>query len=72
MIVESIIFLIVFYLVFFVISACVEHFDRKKICDALCNLILFVQLKKCEKHLWRKVTFSKVAGNSSMGVFHVF
>ena len=32
------------------------------ICDALRNLVPFVQFKKREKHPWRSVTFSKVAG----------
>ena len=33
------------------------------------HLIPFVQYKKCEKHLWRSVTFSKVAdGNKSRKV----
>ena len=32
------------------------------ICDALHNLVPFVQLKKLEKQSWRTVTFSKVAG----------
>ena len=44
-------------------------------CDALRDLVLFVDLKKHEKHPWRRVTFSKVAGfkkHSSMGIFHVF
>lgn len=31
------------------------------VCDALRNLVPFVQLKQCEKHLWMRVTFSKVA-----------
>ena len=31
-------------------------------CDALRNLIPFVQFKKREKHPWRSVNFSKVAG----------
>ena len=31
-------------------------------CDALRDLILFVQFKKREKHPWRSVNFSKVAG----------
>ena len=32
-------------------------------CDALCDLVPFVQFKKLEKHLWLSVTFSsKVAG----------
>ena len=30
-------------------------------CDALCDLVPFVQLKKREKHSWRSFTFSKVA-----------
>ena len=32
------------------------------ICDALRDLVAFVQFKKREKHPWRKVNFSKVAG----------
>ena len=32
------------------------------ICDALRDLIPFVQFKKREKHPWRSVNFSKVAG----------
>ena len=32
------------------------------ICDALGDLIPFVQFKKREKHPWRNVTFSKIAG----------
>ena len=31
-------------------------------CDALRDLVPFVQLKKHEKHPWGSVTFSKVAG----------
>ena len=31
-------------------------------CDVLRDLASFAQLKKCEKHPWRSVTFSKVAG----------
>ena len=31
------------------------------ICDALRDLVPFVQSKKCEKHSWKSVTFSKVA-----------
>ena len=34
----------------------------KTICDVLCDLVLLEQFKKCEKHQWRGVTFSKVAG----------
>ena len=33
----------------------------KIICDALRNLVSFVQFKKCEKQPWSSVTFSKVA-----------
>ena len=32
------------------------------ICDVLRDLVPFVQFKKREKHQWRSVTFSKVAG----------
>ena len=35
------------------------------ICGALRDLIPFVQVKKREKHPWRSVTFSKVAGVST-------
>ena len=31
-------------------------------CDALRNLVPFVQFKEPEKHPWRSVNFSKVAG----------
>ena len=31
-------------------------------CDALRDLAPFIQFKKREKHPWRRVTFSKVAG----------
>ena len=34
-------------------------------CDALRDLVAFVQFKKHEKHPWRSVTFSKVAGKSN-------
>ena len=37
-------------------------FVSKDICDALRDLVSFVQFKKREKHPWRSVTFSKVAG----------
>ena len=30
--------------------------------DVLHDLVPFVQFKKCEKHPWRSITFSKVAG----------
>ena len=32
-----------------------------KVYHVLCDLVPFVQFKKCEKHPWRNVTFSKVA-----------
>ena len=38
--------------------------SKIKHCDALRNLVPFVQFKKCEKHPWRSATFSKVAGFS--------
>ena len=41
-------------------------------CDALRNFIPFVQCKKREKHPWRKVNFSKVAGFASHLFFSVF
>ena len=34
------------------------------ICDVLRDLVLFVQFKKREKHPWRSINFSKVAGFS--------
>ena len=45
------------------------------------DLVPFVRFTKREKHQWRSVTLSKVAGfslqvhlkyNSPMGIFHVF
>ena len=42
-----------------------------KIC-ALRDLVPFVQFKKREKHLWRSVTFSEVAGNIPPWVFFTF
>ena len=32
------------------------------ICDALRDLVAFVQFEKREKHPWKSVNFSKVAG----------
>ena len=47
-----------------------------KICDALSDLIPFVQYKKREKHPWRSVNFCKVAGftkiNTPPWVFFTF
>ena len=37
-----------------------DHF--KTMCDALRDLVPFVQFKKREKHSWMSVNFSKVAG----------
>ena len=34
---------------------------HKLICDALRDLVPFVQFKKREKHPWRSASFSKVA-----------
>ena len=34
------------------------------LCDALRDLVAFVQFKKREKHPWRSVDFNKVAGFS--------
>ena len=34
----------------------------EKICGALRDLVPFVQFKKREKHPWKSVTFSKIAG----------
>ena len=31
--------------------------------DALCDLVIFLKFKKREKHPWRSVNYSKVAGN---------
>ena len=37
-------------------------FSEKLICDVLRGLVPFEQFKKPEKHPWRSVAFSKVAG----------
>ena len=51
------------------------------VCDALHDLVLFVQFKKHEKRPWRSVTFSEVAGKKPatllkvtllLGCSHVF
>ena len=44
----------------------------KQICGALRDLIPFLQFKKREKHPWRSVTFSKVAGFSPPWVLFTF
>ena len=48
---------------------CVSHVELRlridvfmNICDVLCDLVPFAQFKKREKHPWRSVTLSKVAG----------
>ena len=44
-------------------------------CDALLDLVRYVQFKKREKYPWRRDTFSKDEGlrkGGCMGVFHVF
>ena len=38
--------------------------NATEICDALRDLVPMVQFKKHEKHPWRSVNFSKVAGFS--------
>ena len=43
---------------------CAVEYDSPK-CDALHILVLFVQFKTREKHSWRSVNFSKVAGFSN-------
>ena len=35
-------------------------FSVTRICDVLCDLLLFVQFKKSENHPWRSVTFRKL------------
>ena len=43
------------------------------LCDALRNLVPFVQFKKREKHPWRSVILAcNFTKTPSMGVFHVF
>ena len=37
-----------------------DYIDIK--CDALRDLVAFVQLKKRDRHPWRSVDFNKVAG----------
>ena len=43
----------------------------KNKCDALRDLVPFVQFKKRKKHPWRSDTFSKVAGFSN-GHFYIW
>ena len=37
---------------------------KEGICDALRDLVPFVQFKRREKHPWKSVNFSKIAGFS--------
>ena len=39
--------------------------ESEDICDALRDLVLFVQFKKREKHPWRRVNFSKVPSTTT-------
>ena len=39
-------------------------------CDALCDLVPFVQFLKCEKHPWRSVALTKVATLLKVTLFH--
>ena len=39
------------------------------LCDALCDLVPFVKFQKHEKHPWRSVTFSKVAGYAKHHIY---
>ena len=39
-----------------------KSLEDNHICDALRDLVPFVQFKKREKHPWRSVNFSKIAG----------
>ena len=42
-----------------------KKLTAKSTCDALRDLVPFVQFKKREKHPWRSVNFNKVAGLTS-------
>ena len=39
-----------------------NHLECRYICDGLCDLVPFIQLKEREKNPWRSSTFRKVAG----------
>ena len=45
-------------------ETCLGPSQTSMICGALSDLVPFVQFKKREKHPWRSVKFSKVAGFS--------
>ena len=44
----------------------------KAICDVLHDLVPFVQFKKREKHPWRSINFSKVAGLPNRATHHIW
>ena len=52
------------------------HVETRKISDILRDLVTPVQFKKCKKHLWRSVTFSRAAGftrsNTTPWMFFTF
>ena len=54
------------------------YLSNVQICDALRNLVPFIQFRKREKHPWGSVTFINVAGfnftksNTSPWVFFTF
>ena len=43
-------------------NASLQFCSLLQTCDALCDLVPFVQVKKREKHTWSSVTFSKLSG----------
>ena len=45
----------------FTLVSLLNTFSKVAKCDALRDLVAFVQFKKREKHPWRSVNFSKVA-----------
>ena len=45
-----------------IFSLAVKNVNQSNICDALDDLVPFLQFKKRDKHSWRKDTFSKAAG----------
>ena len=54
-----------------------ESIELVFICDALSDLVAFLQFKKREKHPWRSVTLLKMQATllkvcCYMGIFHIF
>ena len=57
-----------------------RSFVDVNVCHVLRDLVQFIQFKKREKHQWKSITFSKVAGYPETllkvtllhGVFHLF